>query len=140
VSCAGLRLAYPAGMELSNEQLTFEVIQAAKTVHTKLGPGFVEPVYNKAFGLELRNRGLNAEREKLIRVLYSSIVVGRHYLDLVVENRAIIELKASRAIIPLFEAQMRSYLAASPYSFGLIINFGTQELEWKEVFGCKNVL
>ena len=120
-------------MERTNEQLTFEIVQAARAVHEALGPGFVEPVYNKAFSLELRNRGLIAEREKLIRVVYASCVVGRHYLDLVVENRAIIELKATRAIIPVFEAQMRSYLTASPYLFGLIVNFGMTELEWKEV-------
>jgi GxxExxY protein len=120
-------------MERSNQQLTFEIIQAAKAVHEVLGPGFVEPIYNKAFIVELRHRGLIVEREKLIRIVYASVIVGKHYLDLVVEDRVIIELKAARAIVPVFDAQMRSYLTASPYSFGVIINFGEKELEWKEV-------
>jgi len=118
---------------LRDEQLTFEIVQAARAVHGALGPGFVEVVYHRAFGLELRTRGLIVEREKLIRIVYTSSVVGRHYLDLVVDNRTIVELKASRAIIPLFEAQVRSYLAATDYAFALIVNFGGIELEWKAV-------
>lgn len=117
----------------NDEQVVIEVVQAARTVHKALGPGFVENVYNKAFAVELRNRNLIVEREKLIRVIYGSCVVGRHYLDLVVEGRAIVELKATRTIIPLYEAQMRSYLAATTFGFGLIINFGNSELEWKHV-------
>ena len=73
------------------------------------------------------------EREKLIRVHNGATVVGRHYLDLVVEKRAIIELKAARAIIPLYEAQLRSYLTATDYPFGMIVNFGSLELEWQQI-------
>jgi GxxExxY protein len=114
-------------------QLHCEIIQAARTVHDSLGPGFVEQVYGKAFQFELRNRQLLVEREKLVRVIYASQIVGRHYLDLVVEDRMILELKATRAISPVFKAQMRSYLAATSYEMGLIINFGTIHLEWVEV-------
>ncbi len=117
----------------SDEKVTLELVHAARVVHEALGPGFVEAVYNKAFAVELRNRNLIVEREKLIRVVYGSCVVGRHYLDLVVEGRVIVELKATRAIIPVYEAQMRSYLAATAFAFGLIINFGTLELEWQHV-------
>ena len=120
-------------MELTDDQLLFEIIQAARAVHDALGPGFVETIYNKAFIIELRNRKLIVEREKLIKVVYASCVVGRHYLDLLVENRAILELKATRAIVPVFEAQMRSYLSATEYPIGLIINFGTTQLEWSQV-------
>jgi GxxExxY protein len=120
-------------MHGTDEQLAYEILNAARTVHETLGPGFVEPVYNKALGFELRNRGLIVEREKLIRVVYGSSVVGRHYLDLIVDNRAILELKASRAIIPVHEAQMRSYLTATSYPFGVIVNFGSIELEWKQI-------
>jgi len=118
---------------MTDEQLAYEILNAARSVHTGLGPGFVETVYSKAFAIELRNRGLVTEREKIIRVFYASSVVGRHYLDLVVEGRAIIELKATRSIVPVFEAQMRSYLSATEYQFGLIINFGVRDLVWKEV-------
>ena len=117
----------------SDERVAFEIVQAPRTVHEALGPGFVEAVYNRAFAVELRNQNLIVEREKLIRVVYGSCVVGRHYLGLVVEGRAIVELKATRAIIPVYEAQMRSYIAATKHAFGLIINFGSLELEWRYV-------
>lgn len=116
-----------------DEQLIYEIVQAARNVHVSLGPGFLESVYCKAFLWELRDRILTAEREKIIKIVYGSRVVGRHYLDLVVENRVIVELKACRGIIPLHHAQMRSYLTATSYPFGLIINFGLAELEWERV-------
>src|SRR5215831_5873476 len=100
----GLSFAPCVAMHATDEQLSIEILNAARSVHNALGPGFVEPVYNKALGVELRNCGLAVEREKLIRVVYASSVVGRHYLDLVVENRAIVELKAMRTIIPIHEA------------------------------------
>jgi|SRR5579884_1995203 len=119
--------------ERTDEQLTLEIVNAARAVHSALGPGFVEGIYSRAFGLEMRERDLIVQREKLIRIIYGSSIVGRHYLDLVVENRAIVELKSARAIIPVHEAQVRSYLAATAYPFALIINFGTTELEWKHI-------
>ena len=117
----------------TDEQLSIEIVHAARAVHTTLGPGFVEPVYSKAFGFELHSRGLLVQREKLIRIFYGANVVGRHYLDPIVDNRVIIELKAARTINPLHEAQMRSYLTATQYLWGLIINFGNVELEWKQI-------
>jgi GxxExxY protein len=131
--CNGFVVALHDCVESNDEQLTVEIIHAARAVHDALGPGYVEAVYNKAFGLELRCPGLILQREKLIRVIYGSQVVGRHYLDLVVENRAVVELKAARVIIPVYEAQMRSYLAATDYKFGLIVNFGNLDVEWKQI-------
>lgn len=120
-------------MQRPEDQLVFEILQAARAVHQTLGPGFVEAVYSKAFGLELRTRGLIVEREKLIRVIYGGSVVGRHYLDLLVERRVILELKANRCIVPFYEAQVRSYLTATEYPIGMIINFGARDLEWKQI-------
>ena len=117
-------------MMRTDDELTFEIIAACRAVHAALGPGFVEAIYHKALGLELKLRDLTVEREKLVRIFYGGCIVGRHYLDLVVESRAILELKATRAIIPVFEAQMHSYLTASEYGLGLIVNFGGAELEW----------
>lgn len=120
-------------MSRIDEQVVVEIINAARAVHQALGPGFVESVYSKAFGLELCNRGSTIQREKMVRIIYASKVVGRHYLDLVVDNRVIVELKATRAIIPLYEVQMRSYLSATEYPFGIIVNFGALELDWKQI-------
>lgn len=117
----------------SDDELIHRIIQAARDVHQSLGTGFVEPIYSKAFGLEVRSRGISVEREKPIRIFYQSCVVGRHFLDFVIEGRIIVELKANRGIVPVHHAQVRSYLAASEYSMGLIINFGLADLQWERV-------
>ena len=110
-----------------------EIIEAATCVHKTLGPGFLESIYSRALLSELRCRGLSIEREKQIRILYGSQVVGKHNLDLVVEGIAIVELKANQGLIPVHIAQLRSYLQATEYPFGLLLNFGTAALQWESL-------
>jgi GxxExxY protein len=80
---------------------------------------------------ELRTRGLSIERERQIKIFYRSQVVGKHSLDLVVERTAFIELKANLGLVPVHIAQVRSYLQATDYPFGLLLNFGAAELQWE---------
>jgi GxxExxY protein len=115
------------------DQLLFRIVEAARQVHIVLGPGFVESVYGRALRIELRKSGFKVHREKSIRVWYGDSLVGRHRLDLVVDELVILELKASRSIIPVNVAQVNSYLHASNYRFGLLLNFGTTELQWEVV-------
>jgi GxxExxY protein len=109
------------------------IIRAGRRVHADLGPGFVESIYSRAMMIELRDSGFRVEREKLIRVWYRNMVAGRHYVDIVIDGEIILELKAGRGILPLHSAQVRSYLQASRYTVGLILNFGTSELEWERI-------
>ena len=102
-------------------------------VHQTLGPGFLESIYCKALVSELKNRGFPIEREKQIKIWYGSQLVGKHRLDLVVEGKIILELKANRGIVGVHLAQLRSYLQASGHPFGLILNFGMPQLEWELV-------
>ncbi|PYS28107.1 MAG: GxxExxY protein [Acidobacteria bacterium] len=71
------------------------------------------------------------EREKAIKVWYASSVVGKHLLDLVVDGTVIVELKANRGIIQVHMAQMNSYLHATDYPIGVVLNFGMPELEFE---------
>jgi len=71
------------------------------------------------------------EREKQIKITYGGQVIGKHCLDLVVDCTAIVELKANRGLIPIHTAQLRSYLHATDYPFGLLLNFGTESLQWE---------
>ena len=116
-----------------SDVLLFRLIQSAKKVHRNLGPGFVESIYSRALVTELRSEGLNVEREKLIRVCYENVLVGKHWLDLVINDAVILELKANRGFIPAHAIQLRSYLHASSYPDGLIINFGMPDLQWEHV-------
>jgi GxxExxY protein len=81
----------------------------------------------------LKNCGFRVDREKTVRIWYGTYLVGKHRLDLVVEDSVIIELKACRSIIPINLAQVTSYLRASNYKVGILLNFGTAELQWERI-------
>jgi GxxExxY protein len=85
------------------------ILESAGRVHTTLGPGFIESVYSRALVAELKCEEFRVEREKLIKIWYGSLLVGKHCLDLVVNDAIVLELKASRSIIPVHRAQMQSY-------------------------------
>jgi len=111
--------------------LSREIIDAATSVHAALGPGFLESIYGRALLAELRGRGLAIEREGQIKIFYGSQVVGKHNLDLIVDGTAIVELKANQGLLPVHVAQLRSYLHATEYPFGLLLNFGAADLQWE---------
>jgi GxxExxY protein len=111
-----------------------EIVEAAMCVHGALGPGFLEAIYGRALFAELRSRGLSTDRERQIKIWYGSQAVGKHSLDLVVDKTAIVELKANHGLIPVHVAQLRSYLRATDYPFGLLLNFGTAELQWEALY------
>ena len=117
--------------DMEHITLLREIVDAAVTVHSTLGPGFLESIYVRALLSELRKRGLPIEREKQIKITYSGQVIGKHCLDLVVDYTAIVELKTNRGLIPIHVAQLRSYLQATDYPFGLLLNFGTKSLQWE---------
>jgi len=103
--------------------LTEKIIAAAIEVHRILGPGFNEDVYEEAFTHELKMRNIPFARQKEYPVLYKSIVAKTFRPDFVVDNRLIVELKAVSKLLPIFEAQILSYLKAANLQIGLLINF-----------------
>jgi GxxExxY protein len=115
------------------EELTREIIGAAMEVHRTLGPGFVESIYRNALVRELLSSGLKLESEWEVPVTYKNHVVGRHRLDLVVESRVIVELKAVGVIVDVHLAQALSYMKATNMELSLIINFGGPRLTWKRL-------
>jgi len=122
----------PAGA-VSEDCVVYRTLEAARVVHAALGPGFIESVYGRALRVELSSSGFQVDREKAIKIWYGRCLVGKHRLDLVVDQCVIIELKANRGIIPIHVAQLRSYLHASDYPCGLILNFGLTELQWERI-------
>ncbi len=113
--------------------LTHEVIGAAIDIHRELGPGFPERIYARALHVELRDRKLPYEAEQSVPIRYRSEVVGRHQLDLVVDSKLVVELKAVPVINDLRIAQVLSYLRASRKPLGLILNFSRSRMEIKRV-------
>jgi GxxExxY protein len=120
-------------MSLEHEELTEKIIGAAIEVHRRLGPGFLESIYEKSLIIELRKRGLAVESQKELIIEYDGIEVGRHVLDLFVEHTIVVELKVIKNIEDVHFAIVRSYLRAAGLKHGLILNFAKVTLEMKRV-------
>ncbi len=105
-------------------QLTEQVIGIFYTVYNELGQGFVEPVYQRALHIALREAGLDAIREVLIPVWFRGQDVGNFKADLLVNKKVLLELKAASGIDRSHEAQLYNYLRATQVEVGLLLNFG----------------
>ena len=119
---------------ITTDQLIPEVIECAKRIRRQLGPGFLEKVYKNAMVVELRKLKLNFETEKLIQVLYDGIVVGEYRTDIIVEGRLILELKATQDLSIANEVQLVNYLTSTGIDDGLLINFGSDKLQFKRKY------
>ena len=111
-----------------------EVIGRAMKVHSALGPGFLESVYQNALIWELRKSGFKAETERPISVQYDGQIVGAFTADLLVNDSLIVELKTSQSLAKAHEVQLVNYLVATGLEEGLLVNFGTERLEFKKKF------
>ena len=111
------------------EALSGQIIEAAIAVHTKLGPGFLESIYENAMKIALADRGISYESQCEVPIMFEGTRVGVHRLDLVVGEEIIVELKAVEAILPIHEQQVLSYLKSTGLRLGLLINFNIELLK-----------
>ncbi len=126
---------------MTDNELTHAIIGAAIEVHRALGPGLLESVYEECLAHELKRRGLRFERQKPLPVVYRDVKLECGYrLDLVVEGRVVVELKAVDELGPIHEAIVLTYLRFSGCRIGLLIDFHTTILKngiRRFVFGYK---
>ena len=115
------------------EPLSARIIEAAIAVHKALGPGFLEAVYHKALNVALGSRGIPYENQKEVRVRFEGVEVGVHFLDLLIEQQIVVELKAVKALEEIHFAQVKSYLKATGLRVGLLLNFNAPTLVIKRV-------
>jgi len=120
-------------MTLLHQDITETIIGAAFEVHRTLGYGFLEKVYQCAMQVEILERGLNAETEHKISVLYKNVVVGDYFADIFVERSVIVELKVAKEYNPQDEAQLLNQLKATNIKVGLLINFGRTKVTFKRM-------
>ena len=107
-----------------HKELTGSILKLFYEVYNELGYGFIEKVYHNALYNELKSNGFEVESQKQIKVNYKNIEVGEYYADLIVNNKVIIELKASEAICEANEFQLINYLKSTNIEVGLLLNFG----------------
>ena len=117
------------GKEVLYPDLSYKVMQAVFEVHNTLGPGFTEDIYEAALALELAFQGIPFERQVPIQVHYKDHFVGNYRLDMVIDQKIILELKAITELNDIFQAQVRSYLCATGLQLGILINFGTKRVQ-----------
>lgn len=115
-------------------ELTSKIIRAFFRVNDKLGYGFLEKVYENAMLVELRDNGLQVEKQKNIKVYYKGYEVGDYYADLIVKNLVIVELKATETLSEEHEAQLINYLRSTRIEVGLLLNFGKKAEFKRKIF------
>ncbi|PIU40815.1 MAG: GxxExxY protein [Candidatus Omnitrophica bacterium CG07_land_8_20_14_0_80_42_15] len=109
---------------MENDELTEKIIGACYKVHNELGPGFIEKVYQNALELILREEKVKYEAQKSFSVKFKEEIVGTFRVDLLIEDKIILELKAVTGLMPkVFETQTISYLKASGLKVALLVNF-----------------
>ena len=116
------------------EVLIKTVMDCAGRIRRCLGPGYLESVYKNAMIVELKKNGLSYEIEKPISVFYDDVLVGDFKADIVVEEILILELKAVQTLHMAHEIQLVNYLTATGINDGLLINFGSEELQFKRKY------
>lgn len=119
---------------MERDKLTYQIIGCAMQVHNTLGNGFQEVIYQRCLAIELKNAGISFEREVEQPIFYQGLHVGTRRADFVVENKLIIELKASINLEDVHLAQAKNYVVAYNFEKGLLINFGATSLQYKLIF------
>ena len=110
--------------DFKHKELTDKIIKIFYRVYSKLGYGFLEKIYESAIAIELENENISAVRQAPIEVFYDQKLIGEYFADILVENKVIVEIKASRQLVEENEAQLLNYLKATKMEVGLLLNFG----------------
>jgi len=124
---------------MKHEDLTGRIIKCAMMVHSTLGNGFQEVIYQRALEIEMQMDGLKFEREKEMPIFYRNHHIGTRRADFFVEDLIMVEIKALINLEDVHLAQAKNYLEAYNMETGLLINFGAKSLEFKRVFNKKKV-
>jgi GxxExxY protein len=105
-------------------ELSGKIIAGAITVHSRLGPGLLENVYEACLEFELRQLGLAVRRQVILPLVYGTVFIEKAYrIDLLVEESVVVELKTVMALLPIHEAQLLTHLRLSDHRLGLLLNF-----------------
>jgi GxxExxY protein len=116
------------------EEITKQIIGCAMKVHSTLGNGFQEVIYQRALAIEMECQNLNFEREKEMDILYRERNIGARRVDFLVEDCIMVELKALTHLEDVHIAQAKNYLEAYHLEIGLLLNFGAKSLEFKRIY------
>lgn len=120
--------------ELLHAKLTQSILGCCFEVINELGSGFLEKVYKNALAIAMKQKGLNVSVEKSFEIIFRDHNVGKYIADIIVENLIVVELKCCKVLLSEHQGQVINYLKASGLPIGLLVNFGSQELEYKRLY------
>lgn len=120
------------------EELTHKIIGCAMKVHSTLGNGFQEVIYQRALAIEMEKQGLSFKREMEMTIFYEGINIGTRRVDFFVEDFVMVELKAIIKLEEVHLAQAMNYCQAYNLPVGLLLNFGSKSLEFKRVYNVNH--
>ncbi|MEO6851926.1 MAG: GxxExxY protein [Mucilaginibacter sp.] len=123
--------------QLKHDEITRKIIGCAMNVHSELGNGFQEVIYQRALEIEMTYMDISFEREKEMAVFYREIQIGTRRADFFVGNLIMVELKAIVQLEDVHLAQAINYLEAYNMEIGLLINFGNKSLTFKRLYNKK---
>ncbi|MBP2295359.1 GxxExxY protein [Azospirillum rugosum] len=110
--------------------LSREVVDAAYTVHSRLGPGLLESVYETCLAYELSKRGIGVKRQLVVPVYYDDIRIDEGFrIDLLIEDSIVIEIKSVERSLPVYEAQLLTYLKMTGHRLGFLMNFNVSRFK-----------
>jgi len=119
--------------------ITHKIIGCAMAVHSILGNGFQEVIYQRCLAIEMNKQGLSFARELEMLIFYEGIKVGKRRVDFLVEDKVMVELKAMSQIENVHLAQTINYLEAYKLEIGLLLNFGAKSLQFKRLINQKKL-
>ncbi len=123
---------------MKHEELTRNIIGCAMKVHSTLGNGFQEVIYQRALAIEMEKKGLGFSREMEMIIYYEDINIGTRRVDFFVEDIIMVELKAIIKLEEVHLAQAMNYCQAYNLPIGLLLNFGSKSLEFKRVYNVNH--
>ena len=123
---------------MKHEELTHKIIGCAMKVHTTLGNGFQEVIYQRALAIEMKKQELSFQREMEMKIYYEGFDIGTRRVDFFVEDNIMVEIKAVIKLEEVHLAQAMNYCQAYNLPIGLLINFGSKSLQFKRVYNVNH--
>ena len=123
---------------MKHEALTHKIIGCAMKVHSTLGNGFQEVIYQRALSIEMQNQNLTFDREMEMDIFYEGVHIGTRRVDFFVDDKIMVELKAVAKLEDTHLNQAMNYCQAYNLPIGLLINFGSRSLEFKRVYNLNH--
>jgi GxxExxY protein len=125
-------------LRMQHENLTHKIIGCSMKVHSALGCGFMEIIYQRALAIEMQKQGLIFGQEVEMTIFYDGIDIGKRRVDFFVQDTIMVEIKAVSTLNDLHLNQAMNYLEAYNLPVGLLINFGSKSMEFKRVYNLKH--